>query len=96
MSSISLVRTWMRWLRSRLIGLDMGPEAVLVGDVANLPEHSVLVLVAVASLHLHGGVALLLFPLLVALVVDHFVAVLVWVELVMLVILVVLFVLLID
>lgn len=81
----------MRGFGARLVGLDVGPEAVLVGDVANLPEHSVLVLVAVAALHLVGRVALLLFPLLVALVVDHFVAVLVGVELVVLVVLVVLF-----
>lgn len=57
----------------------MGPETMLIGNVANLPKHAMLVLVAVAALHLHGVVALFLFPLFISLVVDYFVAVLVWV-----------------
>lgn len=85
------VLTRMRGFGAWLVGLDVSPEAVLISNVANLPEHSVLVLVAVAALHLMGRVALLLFPLFVALVVDDFVAVLVRVELVVLVILVVLY-----
>ena len=68
----------------------MGPEAMLICDIANLPEHSGLVLVAVASLHLHWRVALLLFPLLVALVINHLVAILVRVEFMVLVVLMVL------
>ena len=78
--------------RSRLVGFDVRPEAMLICNVANLPEHAVLVLVAVAALDLHGRVALFLLPLLVAFVINHFVAVFVRVELVMLVVLVVLFV----
>lgn len=70
----------------------MGAEAVLVGNIANLSEHSRLVLVAVAALHLHRRVALLLLPLLVSLVIDDFVAVLVRIELVVLVVLMVLMV----
>lgn len=69
----------------------MRPEAMLICNIANLPKHAMFVLVAVASLHLHRRVALFLLPLFVALVVDDFVAILVWVEFVMLVILVVLF-----
>ena len=68
----------------------MGAETVLIGDIANLPEHSVLVLVTVATLHLHRVMTLLLFPLFVALVIDHLVSVLVWMELVVLMFLVML------
>lgn len=67
---------------ARLVSFDMRPEAVLVGDVANLPVQSVFVFVTVGALHLHRVMALLLLPLFVALVVDDFVAVLVRMELV--------------
>jgi hypothetical protein len=80
----------MRGFGARLVGLDVSPEAVLISDVANLPEHSVLVLVTVASLHFVGCVALLLFPLFVTFVIDDFVAIFVWIEFVVLVILMVL------
>lgn len=61
----------------------MGPEAVLIGNIANLPKHAVFVLVTVASFHLMWVVALLLFPLFVSLVINHFVAILVWIEFVL-------------
>lgn len=61
----------------------MSTESVLVGNVADFSEHTVLVLVSVAPLHLLWVVALLLLPLLVTFVVDDFVAILVWVELVL-------------
>lgn len=63
---------------------------MLIGNIANLPKHSMFVLVAVASLDLHRVVAFLLFPLLVSLVIDHFVAILVRVEFVVFMILVML------
>lgn len=63
---------------------------MLISNIANLPEHSVLVFIAIASLDFMWMVTLLLFPLLVTLVVNHFVAVLVRVEFVMFVILVML------
>ena len=80
----------MRGFGAWLVGLDVGPEAVLISNVANLPEHAVFVLIAVAALHLVWRVALLLFPLLVAFVVYDFVSIFVWIELVMLVVLMVL------
>lgn len=89
-SCLRFVLTRMRGFGAWLVGLDVSPEAVLISNVANLPEHSVLVLVTIASLHLMRSVALLLFPLFVSLVIDDFVSILVWVELVVLVILVVL------
>lgn len=61
----------------------MGPETMLIGDIANLPEHAVFVFESIASLDLVRVVAFLLLPLFVALVVNHFVAVLVWIELVL-------------
>ena len=65
----------------------MCPEAMLIGNVANLPKHAVLVFVAIATLDFHWMVALLLFPLLVALVIYYFVAVFVRIILVMLMVL---------
>lgn len=53
----------------------MGPEAMFICDVANLPEHAMLVLVTIAALHLHWVVTFLLLPLLVAFVINHLVAV---------------------
>lgn len=69
----------------------MGPEAVLICYVANLPKHAVLVLVTIASLHLHRVVALFLFPLFVSLVIDNLVSIFVWVVFVMFMILMMLF-----
>lgn len=58
----------------------MGPEAVFIGDIANLPEHAVFVFVAIASLNLMRMMAFFLFPLFVSFVIDHFIAVLVGIE----------------
>lgn len=76
---------------SRLVGLNMSPEAVLVCNVANLPKHAMLVLVSIAAFHLMWVMALLLFPLFVTFVIDHFVTVLVWVKLMVFVILMMLY-----
>lgn len=79
------------WGRAWLIGLDMCPEAVLIGNVANLPKHAMFVLVAVATFNLHWMVAFLLFPLFVTLVINYFVTILVWIEFVMLMIIMMLY-----
>lgn len=63
---------------------------MLIGDVANLSEHPMFVLVAITSLDLHRVVALFLFPLLVTFMIYNFVAILVRIKLVVLVILVML------
>lgn len=65
----------------------MGAKAVLVGDVADLSEQSVLILVTVTALHFMRMMTLLVLPLFVALVVDNFITVLVRVEFVLLVLL---------
>lgn len=76
----------MRGFCARFVGLHVGAETVLVGNVANLPKHSVLVLISVAALNLHWCVAFLLLPLLVSFVIDDFVSVLVRIKLVVLVV----------
>lgn len=68
----------------------MGSESVLVGDVADLSEEAVLVFVAVTSFHFVRVVALLMLPLLVALVVNNLVAVFVRLEFVVLLLVVML------
>lgn len=65
---------------------------MFVCNVANLPEHAVLVFVSIAAFHFMWVVALLLLPLLVTFVVDHFVSIFVGVEFMMLMVLVVLLV----
>lgn len=75
---------------SWLVCLDMSPEAVLVGNVANLSIHSMFVLITIASFDLHWVMALFLFPLLVAFVIYNFVAILVRIELMVFVLFVVL------
>lgn len=60
---------------SRLVGLDVGPEAVFVGHIGHLAVDAVVVAIAVASLHLMGMCALLLPPLLVSVIVLDIVTV---------------------
>lgn len=65
----------------------MGPKTMLISNVANLPEQTMLVFVTVAALHLMWVVAFFLLPLLVTLVIDHLVPIFIWVKLVVLVVL---------
>lgn len=65
-----------------LVCFHVGPKTVLVCNVANLPEHAVLVLVTIGALDLVRAMAFLLFPLLVSLMVNDFVTVFVRMELV--------------
>lgn len=69
--------------RSGFVSFHMSPEAVFVRDIANLSEHSVFIFVAITSLYLMRLVALLLFPLLVALMINHLVTIFIWVILIL-------------